>query len=63
MFITELQNNQSFRNYRSLFSGVSKVTGTFLIGQKLKKKMKVEAIWSPIKNVPVTFETPLKREQ
>ena len=22
MFITELQNNQSFRNYRSLFSGV-----------------------------------------
>ena len=38
MFITELQNNQGFRSYRSRFSGVSKVTGTFLIGKKLKQK-------------------------
>ena len=32
-----LQNNQNFRSYRSLLSGVPKVTRTFLTGQKVKK--------------------------
>ena len=33
-----LQNNQNFRSYRSLLSGVPKVTRTFLTGQKVKKQ-------------------------
>ena len=33
-----ITENQRFRSYRYLLSGVSKVTGTFLIGKKLKKK-------------------------
>ena len=38
-----LQKNQSFQSYRSLLSGVPKVTRTFFTGQKLKKKKKSES--------------------
>ena len=43
-----LQNNQNFRSYRSLLSGVPKVTRTILTGQKVKKKVKVETRLPPL---------------